>query len=87
MGKVIRASTLVLLFACTAQAGWIHNGSPEPEPTPAPASAPGYIQNETPAPVESEEAPAVNDDTQNDLTGALAQAALYILNSGMLSLL
>jgi hypothetical protein len=35
MSKVIRASVLVLLLTCSAQAGWMQNGSPEPPPPPA----------------------------------------------------
>jgi ABC-type transport system substrate-binding protein len=38
MGKAIRASALVLLFVCSAQAGIMQNGSPEPPPPPQPAS-------------------------------------------------
>jgi hypothetical protein len=34
MGKTIRASVLVLLFACSTQAGYMQNGSPEPPPPP-----------------------------------------------------
>ncbi len=36
MRKAIRASALIILLACTADAGWMPNGSPEPEPTPPP---------------------------------------------------
>ena len=32
MGKAIRASALILLLACSAQAGWMPNGSTEPPP-------------------------------------------------------
>lgn len=32
MGKAIRASLLVLLLACSAQAGYMPNGTPEPPP-------------------------------------------------------
>lgn len=32
MGKAIRASLLVLLFACSAQAGYMPNESPTPPP-------------------------------------------------------
>jgi len=37
MGKAIRASVLVLLLACSTQAGWMGNGSPEPPPPSQPA--------------------------------------------------
>ena len=36
MVKAIRASALILLLACTAQAGWMPNDAPAPPP---PASA------------------------------------------------
>ncbi len=39
MSKVIRASVLVLLLTCSAQAGWIQNGSPAPPPQSQPATA------------------------------------------------
>ena len=35
MGKAIRASALILLLTCSAQAGWMGNGSPTPPPQPA----------------------------------------------------
>ena len=34
MGKAIRASALVLLLTCSAQAGWMQNGTPPPPPPP-----------------------------------------------------
>lgn len=34
MGKAIRASALVLLLACSAQAGWMHSGIAAPPPPP-----------------------------------------------------
>jgi hypothetical protein len=37
MSKAIRASVLVLLLTCPAQAGWIQNDSPAPPPQSAPA--------------------------------------------------
>jgi hypothetical protein len=38
MSKALRASLLVLLMACSAQAGYMPNGSPEPPDTPPAAS-------------------------------------------------
>lgn len=55
MGKAIRASLLVLLFACSAQAGYMPNESPAPPP-----SQPGIIQNESPT--SSEPASGVTGD-------------------------
>ncbi|HEU4594804.1 MAG TPA: hypothetical protein VFS10_06520 [Pyrinomonadaceae bacterium] len=40
MSKAIRASALVLLLTCSAQAGWIQNDSPAPPPS-QPATAVG----------------------------------------------
>jgi hypothetical protein len=51
MGKAIRASVLILLLACSAQAGWIQNESPAPPPQPTNAvqepTTDGWIQNGT----------------------------------------
>ena len=33
MGKAIRASVLILLLTCSAQAGWMGNESPAPPPS------------------------------------------------------
>lgn len=53
MGKAIRASVLVLLLACSVQAGWIHNdvtGTPPPPPPPSiteqEPTASGEMQND-----------------------------------------
>jgi hypothetical protein len=50
MGKTIRASLLVLLLACSVQAGYMPNGSPEPPPQPASVveapTANGWMANE-----------------------------------------
>lgn len=67
MGKTIRASVLVLLLACSAQAGWIQNGSPAPPPPPTNA-----VQEPT------DEA-TTDGDIQNDAPGGLAQIALDLL--------
>lgn len=81
MSKAIRASALVLLLACSAQAGWIQNGSPAP-----PQSQPGWIQNESPAPaVQEPTADGIipNDAAagwiQNDATATFAQVLLNLL--------
>jgi hypothetical protein len=50
MGKAIRASLLILLFACSTQAGYIPNESPAPPPQPASVAQSGYIPNDAPAP-------------------------------------
>lgn len=34
MGRAIRASVLILLLTCTAQAGYMQNGTPQPPPPP-----------------------------------------------------
>jgi hypothetical protein len=47
MGKAIRASVLVLLLACSAQAGWIQNESPTSQANTAQeTAAEGGTQND-----------------------------------------
>jgi hypothetical protein len=47
MGKAIRASVLVLVLACSAQAGHIHNDAKPPTPAPTQeVTADGYVQND-----------------------------------------
>jgi hypothetical protein len=53
MAKALRVSLLVLFLSCSAQAGWMQNGSPQPDPTPPPSTAPasgetseGHIPND-----------------------------------------
>jgi hypothetical protein len=54
MGKVIRASLLVLCLACSAQAGWIQNDVTGNPPSPPPnavteeQTVDGWIQNGEP---------------------------------------
>ena len=72
MVKVIRASVLVLLLACAAQAGEMQNGLPQPPPPPQTNSA-----DPTP-PVEGEEA---EGDVPDDVTNTLTEAALSVLNN------
>lgn len=94
MGKTIRASALILLLACTAQAGWIQNGSPEPAPEPAPtptsepAYAVGYMEEGSSGllPVNSDQASATNGYIQSGASDALSEAVLTVLN-GVLALL
>ncbi len=47
MGKVIRASVVVLLLACSAKAGWIHNdvASTPPSAAQVEQTADGDMQN------------------------------------------
>jgi hypothetical protein len=87
MSKIIRATALVFLLACSAQAGWVQNDSPAPAPTPAPASATSYVQNEPTAPAGTEEELAASGYIQNGVADALVEAALVVLNSGVLALL
>jgi hypothetical protein len=72
MGKVIRASVLVLLLACSAQAGWIQNGSPEPPPPSQPASA---VQE----PANAVQEPTPGGEIPNGATDSLAGIALDLL--------
>lgn len=74
MSKVIRASALVLLLACSAQAGWIQNGSPAPPP-PQPANT---IQEPTAGSATQDETEA---NLQNEVEATLTDAALSLLGS------
>lgn len=70
MFKILRASVLVLLLACAAQAGEIQNGSPQPTPQPSTERA----QEET----TTEEA---EGDSTYDLADTLTEAALSVLDN------
>lgn len=64
MGKAIRASVLVLLLACSAQAGYIPNESP----TPPPSQQTNAIQE-----------PTTGSEIPNDAAVSIAQVALDLL--------
>jgi hypothetical protein len=68
MVKAIRASVLVLLLACSAQAGWIQNEKPAPPPS-QPASA---VQEPTTV-------ATVEDGTQGTFQRTVTQTALELL--------
>lgn len=79
MSKAIRASVLVLLLACSAQAGWIQNGVADaPPPPPPPATA---VQGPTTDGVISTgaTAPTVHGITQNDAAATFLQVVLNLL--------
>lgn len=79
MCKALRASMLVLLLSCTAQAGWMQGGSPEPPPPPP---SPALVVHESPGVLQ--EAPA-DGDILDATTRGFIEAALNVL-SGVLSL-
>jgi len=64
MGKAIRASALILLLACSAQAGWMPNDKPAPPP-PQSTSAP--------------EEPTANGWMGNEAAASLTQLTLDLL--------
>ena len=69
MSKAIRASALILLLACSAQAGWMPNGAPAPPP-PEPPSAVEEPTNDT----------TLNGEMSTpDVSDILAEAALDLL--------
>ena len=48
MGKAIRTSALILLLACSAQAGWMGTGvAPPPPPTPVEQETTNTVQEPT----------------------------------------
>ena len=81
MGKAIRASVLILLLTCSAQAGYMPNGSPEPPPPSQPASAPqgGYMPNDSPTSSQPTGGEMTAGEMLNGTTDALTQFALDLL--------
>jgi len=69
MIKAIRVPVLILLLACSTQAGYIPNGTAQPTPTPTPA--PTYFVEEEPS----------DGETNDDVTDVLAEATLSVLNT------
>jgi hypothetical protein len=72
MGKTIRTSALVLLLACSAQAGYIQNDAPTPPPPSQPAN---YIQE----PTDTSQQTSADGIMQNEAPSALTQIALEVL--------
>lgn len=72
MVKVIRASALVLLLACSAQAGYMQNDAPAPPPPAPPVSA---RQEPTNSPQEM----SANGYMQNGAPSGVTQIALEVL--------
>ncbi len=68
MGKAIRTSALVVLLACSAQAGWMGNGFADPPPPP--------VEQETPSTAQE---PTEGGDTENEATDSLTQTVLELL--------
>ena len=68
MGKAIRASALILLLACSAQAGWMGNDSPAPRPSQQTSDVQEPTGGET-----------VNGEIPNDATDTLTRIALDVL--------
>ncbi|HZH91865.1 MAG TPA: hypothetical protein VEX70_14760 [Pyrinomonadaceae bacterium] len=72
MGKAIRTSALILLLACSVQAGWMANGVAEPPPP---------VEQETTSTVQE----PTEGDTQGEATGSLTQTVLDLI-AGVFSL-
>jgi hypothetical protein len=71
MGKAIRASALIVLLACTAQAGWMGNNSP---------TQAGWMGNDSPAqPTSTTQEPTTGGEMPNDATDTLPPVALDLL--------
>jgi len=63
MGKAIRTSALILLLACSTQAGWMVNGVADPPPPP------DVVEQE----------PAESGETQDEATDSLTQTVIDLL--------
>ena len=74
MGKAIRATALILLLTCSAQAGWMGNGSPAPPPADPSVAQSGSTPDESPTPTTVEETTA-NSVMWNEAAASLTQAA------------
>jgi hypothetical protein len=75
MSKAIRASALVLLLACSAQAGWIQNGSPAP-----PQSAPAVQGPTTGGEIDTgATTPTADGIMQNEAAATFTQVLLNLL--------
>jgi hypothetical protein len=74
MRKVIRISALIILLACSTQAGIMGNGSPEPPPPAPPAT-----NSQGPTDGESTTSEAIDGETSDDTTDTLEQALLDLL--------
>jgi hypothetical protein len=64
MGKAIRASALILLLACSAQAGYIPNDTPAPLPS---------------QPTNAIQEPTTGGEIPNDTAVSMTQIALDLL--------
>jgi hypothetical protein len=65
MGKSIRASALILLLACSAQAGYIPNESPAPQRS---------------QPTSAVQEPTADGEIPNDAAVSMTQLALDLLS-------
>ena len=74
MGKAIRASLLIVLFACSAQAGYIPNDVPTPPPPPQPISVDSSTQ-----PTNTVEGSTADGWVGDDAAASLTQVALDLL--------
>jgi hypothetical protein len=71
MIKFVRVTALLLLLACSAQAGDMQNGTPQPPPPSTPSTS---TTNEP-------EEPAAEGDVPNELADTLTEAAVSVLNN------
>lgn len=72
MGKAARALTLILLLACTAQAGYIQQETPAPPPPSQPATA-------SSEPADASAEPTADGTVQSEEADSLTQFALEVL--------
>lgn len=72
MVKAIRASALILLLACSAQAGVMQNDAPAPPP-------PSQMTSAMPEPTDAAEESTADGIMGNDAANSLTQIALDLL--------
>jgi hypothetical protein len=79
MGKAVRSSALILLLACSAQAGWMGNGVTQPPPPPPETETTEQV------PTSTVQEPTADGHTQSSATDSLTKTVLDLL-AGVLTL-
>ena len=77
MGKLIRASALVLFLACSASAGVMGYGVYEPPPPPPPQQS--SLEAQEPAATDQQQTPTVSEETAMQFAVKVALDLLALL--------